>query len=86
MKHAGITPRVRFEVLDTNTIGSMIQEGLGITIGPELMFKKQPGIHIGQLREVNWRCLSLACPSIACASPAVQAFLSVAKSCFESNE
>ncbi|SFE33750.1 DNA-binding transcriptional regulator, LysR family [Paenibacillus algorifonticola] len=79
---AKIKPLVRFEVQDCATIASMVQEGLGITIGPELFLKDQSKIKIGNLKQVNWRSVALACPSIQCASPAVQAFLTVAQSIF----
>ncbi|NEW07627.1 LysR family transcriptional regulator [Paenibacillus sp. SYP-B3998] len=79
---AKIKPLVRFEVQDCATIASMVQEGLGITIGPELFLKDQPKIKIGNLKELNWRSVALAYPSIQCASPAVQAFLIVAQGIF----
>ncbi|TPG80908.1 hypothetical protein EEL32_20845 [Brevibacillus laterosporus] len=60
----------------------VVQEGLGITIGPELFLKNQPKIRARPLKRMHWRCVALACPSIQCASSAVQAFLSVASGVF----
>ncbi|MBT2288512.1 LysR family transcriptional regulator [Paenibacillus albidus] len=77
---AKIKPCIRFEVQDCSTITSMVQEGLGITIGPELFLKDQPNIRIGNLKQLNWRSVALAFPAIP--SPAVQAFLTVAKDIF----
>lgn len=79
---AKIQPLVRFEVQDCATIASMVQEGLGITIGPELFLKDQPKIKIGNLKQLNWRSVSLAYPSIQSVSPAVKAFLTVAQGIF----
>lgn len=79
---AQIKPKVRFQVQDCATIASMVQEGLGITIGPELFLKDQPNIRIGNLKQLNWRNIALAYPSISSVSPAVRAFLTVAKDTF----
>jgi DNA-binding transcriptional LysR family regulator len=79
---AQIKPQVRFEVQDCATIASMVQEGLGITIGPELFLKDQSNIKIGNLTQLNWRNIALAYPSISAVSPAVRAFLTVAQDMF----
>lgn len=79
---AKITPSVRFEVQDCATISSMVQEGLGITVGPELFLKDQPKIKLGNLNQVNCRHVALAFPAIQYVSPAVQAFLTVAQELF----
>lgn len=81
-EQAQVTPRIRFEVQDCNTISSMVQEGLGVTIGPELSFKNQPNIGIGNLKQSSWRKVALASPPLQCTSPAVQAFFTVAKTMF----
>ncbi|PPA83821.1 hypothetical protein C4A75_13955 [Brevibacillus laterosporus] len=82
-KQAKITPMIRFKVHDYNTVANMVQEELGITIGPELFLKNQQKIRVRPLKQMHWRCVALACPSIQCASPAVQAFLEVAQGAFE---
>ncbi|BBH18869.1 LysR family transcriptional regulator [Paenibacillus baekrokdamisoli] len=79
---ANIKPLIRFEVQDCATIASMVQEGLGITIGPELFLKDQPKIKLGNLKQLNWRSVALAYPSLQSVSPAVQAFLTVAQDLF----
>ncbi|RAT97600.1 LysR family transcriptional regulator [Brevibacillus sp. Leaf182] len=81
-QEAKLKPCVRFEVHDCNTIANMVKEGLGVTIGPELFLKSQPNIRVGNLNVSNWRNVALACHSISDASPAVKAFLAVAKSVF----
>lgn len=79
---AGLTPNVRFEVQDCNTLTSMVQEGLGITIGPELLLMDQSKIKTGNLKQVSYRSVALAYPSFAPVSPAVDAFLAVARDIF----
>ncbi|WP_372632726.1 LysR family transcriptional regulator [Cohnella sp.] len=74
-----IAPNIRFEVHDCNTIANMVQEGLGVTIGPALFLKTQPNIQVRHLDVKHWRTVSLACLSIPESSPAVKAFLSVAE-------
>lgn len=82
-EEAQITPSIRFEVHDCTTIANMVQEGLGVTIGPELFLKTQPNIKISKLNIENSREVALACQSIKNASPAVKEFLHVAKDVFE---
>lgn len=81
-KEAQIKPSIRFEVHDCITIANMVQEGLGITIGPELFLKTQRNIKIGKLNLTNYREVALACSVISEASPAVKEFLMVAKTAF----
>ncbi|SDZ08064.1 DNA-binding transcriptional regulator, LysR family [Evansella caseinilytica] len=85
-RQAKASPCTRFEVHDCNTIANMVKEGLGITIGPELFLKTQAEIEIGYLELSSWRYIALACPSLSEASPAVKAFLHVAKQEFSVNK
>lgn len=80
---ARIKPSILFEVHDCTTIANMVQEGLGVTIGPELYLKTQQNIKISKLNIENSREVALACHSIANASPAVKEFLHVAKNVFK---
>ncbi|MFD5854290.1 LysR family transcriptional regulator [Cytobacillus pseudoceanisediminis] len=81
-EEAQMKPSIRFEVHDCTTIANMVQEGLGVTIGPELFLKTQQNIKVSKLNIKNSREVSLACHSIANASPAVKEFLHVAKDVF----
>ncbi|GMX62547.1 LysR family transcriptional regulator [Paenibacillus elgii] len=81
-QQAKVKPSIRFEVQDCSTIANMVQEGLGITIGPELFLKTQQNLQIRSLNVSGWRNVALACPSVSDASPAVRAFLTVAQSVF----
>ncbi|WP_208591222.1 LysR family transcriptional regulator [Gracilibacillus suaedae] len=80
---AQMKPSIRFEVRDCTTIANMVQEGLGVTIGPELFLKTQKNIKISKLNIKNNREVALACQSIENSSPAVKEFLHVAKDVFE---
>lgn len=77
-QQAKVVPSIRFEVKDCNTIANMVQEGLGITVGPALFLKTQANLQIRRLDVEHWRTVALACPSISNASPAVKAFLTIA--------
>lgn len=81
-EEAKIKPPIRFEVHDCITIANMVQEGLGVTIGPELFLKTQQNIKTGKLNLTNYRDVALACSTISEASPAVKEFLKVAKNVF----
>lgn len=82
-EEAQIKVPVRFEVHDCTTIANMVQEGLGITIGPELFLKTQPNLKISKLNLKNSREVALACHSVKDSSPAVKEFLHIAKNVFE---
>lgn len=77
-RQAKVAPNIRFEVKDCNTIANMVQEGLGVTVGPALFLKTQPNLQTRRLDVEHWRTIALACPSICDASPAVKAFLAAA--------
>ncbi|MFD2132261.1 LysR family transcriptional regulator [Pseudogracilibacillus auburnensis] len=81
-EEAQMKPSILFEVHDCTTIANMVQEGLGVTIGPELFLKTQQNIKVSKLNINNSREVALACHSIANASPAVKEFLHVAKDVF----
>ncbi|MEI3605407.1 LysR family transcriptional regulator [Pseudogracilibacillus sp. SE30717A] len=81
-EEAQLKPSILFEVHDCTTIANMVQEGLGVTIGPELFLKTQQNIKVSKLNINNSREVVLACHSIANASPAVKEFFHVAKDVF----
>lgn len=77
-EEASIQPSTRFEVHDCTTIANMVQEGLGVTIGPELFLKTQSNVKISHLNIKNTRVVALACKSIEDASPVTKEFLKLA--------
>lgn len=82
---AGLSPSVRFEIRDTNTMLNMIKEGMGISIIPQLALPdKLPEIEIRDLEPSFWRYLGLSCPTVNEKTPAVQKFISMSQYLFQS--
>jgi DNA-binding transcriptional LysR family regulator len=77
------SPSVRFEVRDMATILNMVQEGLGITIVPEMALPDQlPKVTVRELNPIAWRNIGLCCPFSRETTPAVLAFVAVSQSIF----
>jgi DNA-binding transcriptional LysR family regulator len=73
---ANLVPKIQFEAIDLRTIFSMIQEGMGVTIVPEMALPVNlTGLHVLNLKPKRSRHLALALPSLNTASPAVKVFL-----------
>lgn len=78
------SPSVKFEVRDTATILNMVQEGLGITIVPEMALPdRTPNVIVKDLQPSMCRYLGLRCPFINEATPAVLSFIAVGQSLFQ---
>jgi len=74
--HHGLTPRIRFEVQDRETLISMVREGLGFSIVPRLAFSAAlPGVTLVPVTPRIRRELGLAIRDGEHASPALRAFL-----------
>lgn len=76
MELAGVTPNIKFTTKDDYAIIAMVENGLGISIVPELLLKG----HTDNLRAMELfpaarRTIALAVPETAGMSPAVQAFV-----------
>lgn len=83
-QQAKLTQNTLFEVQDSGTILSMIKEGLGITIAPELALpQEQPGVTYRNIDPLVWRQIGLSCLSIKEASPAVKAFIEIASQLYK---
>lgn len=79
-RKAKITPKTQFEVIDLRTIFAMIQEGMGVTIVPEMALpSNRSGLHVMSLSPKQFRHLAFAVPSLETVTPAVEKFLSEAK-------
>ncbi len=79
-RKAGVMPQVQFGVRETPTLLAMVQEGMGVSIVAEWNLSTElSGLTILHLRPAVFRPLALAVPSLALASPAVQAFLEQAQ-------
>jgi len=75
-----VNPSVIFEIEDNNTIVSMVQEGLGITILPEMVLSEKI-IHTKVIPlETNlYREICIALKSINQAAPSIKKFIEVIK-------
>ncbi|WP_151733964.1 LysR family transcriptional regulator ['Paenibacillus yunnanensis' Narsing Rao et al. 2020] len=73
---AGIKPNIRFSAGDDYAIMAMVENGLGISILPELVITRQShNIAILELEERSFRSLGIAVGSLRYASPATRRFL-----------
>ena len=80
MALAGVKPNIKFTTKDDYAIIAMVENGLGISIVPELLLKG----HTDNLRAMELfpgarRTIALAVPETAGLSPAVQAFIECVK-------
>ncbi|QBD79516.1 LysR family transcriptional regulator [Ktedonosporobacter rubrisoli] len=73
--------QVQLEVREIAAVLAMVQEGMGITMIPEMALPSQfpTGIRALHLRPAAWRHLALAVPSRQTTSPATQMFLQQAQ-------
>lgn len=66
-----------------DTILTMVREGLGITIVPDLSLPlTRPHILVKKVQPTMWRYVGLRSPFINEATPAVRAFVALAQSLF----
>jgi DNA-binding transcriptional LysR family regulator len=75
-----LQPKVYCEIADNQTIISMVQRNLGISIVPDMILSREKELNIFQLEEESFRTIGLAVSSIERTSPAVSAFINLAKS------
>ena len=80
MELAGVKPNIKFTTKDDYAIIAMVENGLGVSIVPELLLQG----HTDNLRAMELfpgakRTIALAVPDAAGMSPAVQAFVDYAK-------
>ena len=78
-RDAKMVPKTQFEVLDLRTIFAMVQEGMGVTIVPEMALPSDCSrLHMLSFRPKQFRQLAFAVPSLETVSPAVEEFLNEA--------
>lgn len=79
-RKAKVTPQTQFEVMDLRTIFTMVQEGMGVTIVPEMALPSNlAGLYISHIAPSLMRDLAFAVPSLETASPEVTIFWQQAK-------
>ena len=83
-KENKVSPNVKFELEDNNTILAMVSRGLGISIMPEILldFKSLPLNTIKLLPRIS-RTVGILLKSYKTASPASLSFIKETKSCLE---
>ena len=79
-RKANITPKIQFEIIDLRTIFAMVQEGMGVTIVPEMALPSDcSGLHVISFEPKQFRHLAFAAPSLKTVTPAVAEFLNEIK-------
>lgn len=76
LEKAGIKPNIKFSAGDDYAIIAMVEKGLGISILPELVTRRQNhNVAMLELEERSFRSLGIAVSSMKYASPATKRFL-----------
>jgi DNA-binding transcriptional LysR family regulator len=79
-KEQGITPNIKFEVADDHAIIAMVQNGIGISILPEMiLFNKPDNIYTLELEGENYRSIGIATVCFTKISPAARRFINCVK-------
>lgn len=83
---AGVRPSIRYSTKDDYALIAMVQQGLGISIVPELLIgNRRDGIEVRPLTPSSTRTIALAIPSSS-PLPAVTAFAETAVQWLKENE
>ncbi|MEK5009499.1 LysR family transcriptional regulator [Bacillus sp. FSL K6-3312] len=84
LKERGVKPQVLFEIGDNNTLISMVQEGLGVTIIPTFILPPQMSdMKVIPLETSVYREINLAFKSFKTASPSAKRWIEVVKDHFK---
>ncbi|QWU17000.1 DNA-binding transcriptional regulator, LysR family [Paenibacillus sophorae] len=76
LKENNVTPTIKFELEDDQAIISMVQNGMGISILPEMVLYRVPNnIRILGLEGDHYRSIGIAAPSFKSMSPAAKKFV-----------
>ena len=75
-----VTPHIKFELADDQAIISMVQNGMGISILPEMVLYRVPhDVRILSLEGEHYRSIGIAAPSFNTISPAARKFIEYMK-------
>ena len=86
MEAAGVKPDIKFTTKDDYAIIAMVENGLGISIVPELLLQGRTNdLRAMELFPAARRTIALAVPEAAGQSPAVQAFVEHVRSWVEAH-
>ena len=76
-----LTPNIKYEVVEDQAIIAMVQNGLGISILPEMVLRHNAySVHVINLEKPAYRTIGIALNSIKKTSPAARKFLACIKS------
>ena len=76
LKESKITPFIKFELTDDQAIISMVENGMGISILPEMVLHRVPhNVRILQLKGEHYRTLGIAVTSFNSLAPATKKFI-----------
>jgi DNA-binding transcriptional LysR family regulator len=87
LEKAGIKPNIKFSAGDDYAIIAMVEKGLGISILPELVTRRQNhNVAMLELEERSFRSLGIAVSSMKYASPATRRFLKYVQTWVNDNQ
>jgi DNA-binding transcriptional LysR family regulator len=76
-----LKPKIKYEVVEDQAIIAMVQNGLGISILPEMvLLHNTHNVHIANLEKTAYRTIGIALNSIKNTSPAARKFLACIQS------
>lgn len=76
LKESKVTPIIKFELTDDQAIISMVENGMGISILPEMVLHRVPhNVRILQLKGEHYRTLGIAVTSFNSLAPATKKFI-----------
>lgn len=79
-----IVPAVKYEVAEDQAIIAMVENGLGISILPEMvLFRMNGNLLAKELERVHYRTIGIAVPDMEQLSPAAQMFITCTKEWLE---
>jgi DNA-binding transcriptional LysR family regulator len=81
LKENNVKPNIKFELADDQAIISMVQNGMGISILPEMVLHRIPSnVRILSLEGENYRTIGIAATSFKTLAPATKKFIEYLKS------
>ncbi|WP_045516794.1 LysR family transcriptional regulator [Neobacillus niacini] len=81
LKENNVTPNIKFELSDDQAIISMVGNGLGISILPEMVLHRVPtNVRALKLEGENYRTIGIAATSFKTLAPATKKFIEYLKS------
>lgn len=82
-----VTPHIKFELADDQAIISMVQNGMGISILPEMVLYRVPhNVRILSLEGEHYRSIGIAAPSFNTISPAAQKLIDYMKAWLKNSQ